>query len=125
MLRHAERERPREAVGMLGGLPSGHVSLALPLINLAGVGMFLADPYSQYLTEKQIASEGLSLLAIYHSHPGGGAYLSAVDCKFARLHDVVHVVIALAHGDCPLDARAYRIQGDEVVSVALRINSDG
>jgi proteasome lid subunit RPN8/RPN11 len=124
MIRHAEREQPREAVGMLGGLPSGQVSLALPLVNLAGKKTFLADPYAQYLAEKRIFSEGLSLLGIYHSHPGGGACLSAVDCAFAQLRDVIQVVIVPRHGDRPLDAQAYRVRGDKIVPVALRISSN-
>lgn len=121
MLRHVEREKPREAVGMLAGDSSGIASLTLPLANIAGPGAFLADPYSQYLAESRISAERLRLVAIYHSHPDGSAYLSAADREFASLRDVINIVIAPAHGDCPLDARAYRVQGDGVVSVALRV----
>jgi proteasome lid subunit RPN8/RPN11 len=119
MLAHAEREQPREAVGLLAGHPSGPASLALPLVNIAGPGAFLADPYSQYLAEKRIAAEGLSRLAIYHSHPGGGAALSAADRTFAQRHNTIHLVIALAHGDCPLDIRAYHVRPDRVVPVTV------
>ena len=121
MLQHAEREQPREAVGLLAGRPHGVVSLALPLVNVAGAGAFLADPHVQYLAERRIAASGLRLLAIYHSHPGGGAQLSALDRHFGRRHDVAHIVIALAHGDCPLDVKAYRLRGGETVPVPLRI----
>ncbi|HEX6468958.1 MAG TPA: M67 family metallopeptidase [Streptosporangiaceae bacterium] len=121
MLDHAEREQPREAVGMLAGRPAGAVSLALPLANLAGPAAFLADPYSQYLAEKHIRTQALSLLAIYHSHPGGGACLSALDCAFARLHDTCHVVLALAHGTCPLTVRAYRVSGTGIIPVTIHV----
>lgn len=121
MLAHAMREQPREAVGLLAGRPSGPASLVLPLINIARPGAFLADPYSQYLAEKRIAAEGLNRLAIYHSHPGGGADLSTVDCDFARLHDTIHIVIAPAHADCPPDMRAYRVTDYDVVPVALHV----
>jgi proteasome lid subunit RPN8/RPN11 len=121
MLRHTEREKPREAVGMLAGDSSGVASLALPLVNIAGPGAFLADPYSQYLAERRISAEKLGLLAIYHSHPGGSAHLSAADCKFASLRDIISIVIAPAHGPCPLDTRAYRVCGESAVRIALRI----
>lgn len=123
VLRHAAREQPREAVGLLAGPASGAASLALPLDNVAGSAAFLADPYGQYLAERRIEAEGLCLLAIYHSHPGGGAHLSAADLAFARLRDVVHVVIALPHGDCPLDVRAYLVRGDEASAVAFRVSN--
>lgn len=123
MLRHAGQEEPLEAVGMLAGDCSDVATLVLPLVNLAGPGAFLADPYSQYLAEKRISAEGLRLLAIYHSHPGGGADLSAADRQFAGLRDIVYIVIAAAHGDCPMDVRGYRIQGERLDHVALRIGS--
>jgi proteasome lid subunit RPN8/RPN11 len=123
MLDHADREQPREAVGMLAGRPSSTASLALPLANVAGPAAFLADPYTQYLAEQRIRAESLNLLAIYHSHPGGGACLSAIDCAFARLHNTIHVVIAPAHGDCPLDVRAYRVRADDVIPVPLHVAS--
>jgi [CysO sulfur-carrier protein]-S-L-cysteine hydrolase len=121
MIRHAERETPREAVGMLAGDPSGIASRTLPLTNIAGPRAFLADPYSQYLAERRITAEGLNLIAIYHSHPDGGAHLSAADREFARLRDVINIVIAPAHRDCPLDVRGYRVRGERVISVPLRI----
>ena len=125
MLRHTEREKPREAVGMLAGDFSGVASLALPLVNLAGPGAFLADPYSQYLAEKRLSAEELRLLAIYHSHPGGGAHLSDSDREFASLRNIINIVIAPAHGDCPLDVQAYRIRGESIVCVALHITPGG
>ena len=124
MLRHAERDQPCEAVGMLAGDSSGTASLALPLANLAGPRAFLADPYTQYLAEKRIAAEGLSLVAIYHSHPGGGASLSPSDHAFAKLRDTTQIVIALAHDNCPQDIRAYRVCGDTMIPVTLQITPD-
>jgi proteasome lid subunit RPN8/RPN11 len=121
MLHHAEQEQPREAVGMLAGHFPWLASLALPLVNLAGPAAFLADPYTQYLAEKRMSAEKLRLLAIYHSHPDGGARLSAVDREFARLRDIVHIVIAPAQGGCPLDTQAYRVREESVVRVALHI----
>jgi proteasome lid subunit RPN8/RPN11 len=125
MLHHAKQDKPREAVGLLAGDSSGIASLTLPLANIAGPGAFLADPYSQYLAEKRISAERLSLIAIYHSHPGGSAYLSAVDREFATLRDVINIVIAPAHRDCPLDTRAYRVRGGIIVRVDLHIIPDG
>jgi proteasome lid subunit RPN8/RPN11 len=111
MLEHARRALPREAVGMLGG--EGEVaSLVCELESLGGSRHFLVDPRSQYEAERRISGAGLSVVAVYHSHPGGGATLSAVDIAFASRLPMLQIVIALArphHPGCEL--RAYQVCG--------------
>jgi proteasome lid subunit RPN8/RPN11 len=123
MLDHAREALPMEAVGILGGHPSGHVFQAIPLPNLAGPRAFLADPRSQYEAERRLRRLGLALLAIYHSHPGGGAQLSPADRAFATHLPVVHVVIALARPRRAREQiRAYRIREGVTLEVGLRVH---
>jgi len=96
VLTHARTSRPREAVGLLGGRSTGEVELVLPLVNVAhGEREFIADPHSQYCALKWIEAESLNVVAIYHSHPGGGVDPSAEDLAYARRWSCAQLVVAL------------------------------
>jgi proteasome lid subunit RPN8/RPN11 len=108
MVEHAERTAPDEAIGLLGGHPDGIVVSLKPLRNLAGRDKFLADPYDQYRAVRSFRERGLSPVAVYHSHPGGGTSLSTDDIRFARDLALVHVVVACARlGAEPAGTAAY------------------
>jgi proteasome lid subunit RPN8/RPN11 len=99
MLSHVSQACPREAVGLLGGSAAGEVSRVLPLDNIAiGDRAFLADPFSQYNALRRLREDKLELLAIYHSHPGGGVDPSPNDLAYARHWACAHVVIAIGYG---------------------------
>lgn len=124
ILRHARAALPAEAVGVLGGRPDdGRAVVAVPLPNLAGTRpAFFADPRAQYEAEKELRRLGLTVLAAYHSHPGGGAALSPVDEAFAAYLPLAQVVIALARPRPPLEEmRAYRLEAGRTLEVELRI----
>lgn len=107
---------------MLGGTADGGVTLVLPLPNLIGSRAFLVDPFAQYTAERTLKRRGLILLAVYHSHPGGGAQLSPEDLAFAMDRPFLQIVIALAHEQrAGEEARAYRVSGGASVSVPLLI----
>ncbi len=112
-----------EAVGILGGHADGRAAIAIPLPNLAGPKAFLADPLAQYQAERELRQAGLTLLAVYHSHPGGGTRLSAVDQTFAARLPVMQVVIALARlhraGE---ELRAYQIREGMITEVPIRVS---
>jgi proteasome lid subunit RPN8/RPN11 len=122
IVEHARRALPAEAVGLLGGDANGRATVAVPLPNLAGARAFVADPFVQFNAERGLRQAGLSLLAIYHSHPGGGARLSAADRAFAERRPIAQVVLAL---DCPRhpgeEIRAYRVEGGAAVEIGLRV----
>ena len=81
---------------MLGGRSTGEVDLALPLVNVApSERAFIADPHSQYSALQRIKVWNLNVLAIYHSHPGGGVDPSSDDLAYARLWSCAHLVVAL------------------------------
>ncbi len=120
MLSHARETAPMEAVGLLGGHPSGRVMIVLPLANLAGPGKFLADPLAQFQAERALQKEGLIIVAIYHSHPGGGSELSDVDRSLSFNRPVAHVVIAVARpNELNDDVRAYHVRNSMLTSVDI------
>lgn len=122
MVEHAEAALPEEAVGLIGAGADGRAVRAVRLHNLASSGYFLADPYSQFRAFKELESEGLVALAVYHSHPGGGVLLSEIDRAFAKQLDLVQVVLALARPWQPgVELRAYRVSGDQVEDLAVLV----
>ena len=103
---------------------TGEVELALPLVNIAsGTKEFIADPHSQYRALQRIKDASLNLLAIYHSHPGGGVDPSAADVAYARRWSCAHVIVALREtGNGEHRMRAFRIDqqgGAQDVSVEV------
>lgn len=123
MLNHAREALPMEAVGLLGGDAGGRVFRVEPLKNIAGPKSFLADPFEQFQAERSLKRDGLSLIAVYHSHPGGGAQLSPEDLRFSSLRPVLYVVIALARAhNIAEEVKAYRLMNGQPVMV--EINSD-
>jgi proteasome lid subunit RPN8/RPN11 len=122
MVQHARQADPMEAVGILGGLPPRQVVEVIPLGNLAAPGHFLADPYEQYRAEQALRSAGLTPMAVYHSHPAGGAAPSALDVQFADGLDLVQIVIALEpSGGTAVDLKAYRLHEGQPVEVDLSL----
>jgi proteasome lid subunit RPN8/RPN11 len=119
MLEHARSVLPLEAVGLLGGPPSGPASTAIPLPNLVGRGAYLADPFAQFQAERALVREGLEVLAVYHSHPDGDATPSRADLALAVRLSVIQVIIALAvHRRAGV--RGYRIGAEGIEEVDIR-----
>jgi proteasome lid subunit RPN8/RPN11 len=80
MLAHARATLPAECVGFLAGRPDGTVTELLPLVNrLADPRRFEADPRSQLDAERRCRQLGLTILAVYHSHPASPPVPSRTD----------------------------------------------
>lgn len=93
IVQHVTQAIPMEAVGIIGGLSDGEARLVIELPNLAGPHEFFADPFAQFQAERRLYSEGLIVIAIYHSHPEGGTTLSDADQAAARRWNCAHIVI--------------------------------
>jgi proteasome lid subunit RPN8/RPN11 len=91
MQRHINVEAPLEACGLLGG-KNGMVELVLPVKNAAGSRVrFQMDPKAQFRAIEQIESEGLEIIAIFHSHPKGPSVPSPTDIAEAS-YRVVNII---------------------------------
>jgi [CysO sulfur-carrier protein]-S-L-cysteine hydrolase len=125
---HARASRPKEAVGVLGGRSTGEVDLALPLVNMVpGERAFIADPHSQYHAFRRVEAERLEVLAIYHSHPGGGVDPSADDLLYARRWLCAHLIVALSErADGNERLRAFRFErptGIEITEIPVIVHT--
>ncbi len=122
MIKHAYAALPSEAVGLLGGYVPGYATISIALPNHISQKAFLADPYQQYKAERHLADLGLQLIAIYHSHPGGGTQLSQLDMMYARKRNCFQIVIALERVHMPGEELCtYQIQDNKAVMVAMQI----
>jgi proteasome lid subunit RPN8/RPN11 len=91
MKHHVNNEAPLEACGLLGG-KNGAVEVVLPVKNAAGSRVrFQMDPKAQLRAIEQIESEGLEIVAIFHSHPKGPSVPSPTDIAEAS-YRVVNII---------------------------------
>jgi len=120
IIRHVTQAIPMEAVGIIGGSVDGQARLVIEMPNLAGPHAFLADPFAQFQAERRLAGEGLGVIAIYHSHPGGGTTLSDADRAGAARWNCAHIVIVPERSPDDADyLRAWRILGNESIEIPV------
>ena len=93
---HALRDNPIEACGYLAGI-NGEVKYAIPMKNTDESNEhFSFDPQEQFDAFKKTKSEGLRLIAVYHSHPETPARPSEEDIRLAYDPNVSYVIVSLA-----------------------------
>jgi proteasome lid subunit RPN8/RPN11 len=122
MIRHAQREYPNEACGLLAGR-DGRVEKVYWMTNADHSAVtYRLDPEEQFGVFTEIEAEGWELLAIYHSHSHSPAYPSATDLELAFYPSSLYLIISLANRTQPI-IRAFRIVGgmieEEGVEIAL------
>lgn len=120
LVSHAQEGFPLEVCGILGGTDES-VSAIYRMTNTdASNEHFMLDPKEQFAVVKDLRSKGLSMLAIYHSHPESPARPSEEDIKLALTPGVSHVIISLADALQPV-VKSYKIDQGEVNLEVLEI----
>jgi proteasome lid subunit RPN8/RPN11 len=118
MQRHINVEAPLEACGLLGG-KNGVAELILPVKNAAGSRVrFRMDPKAQLRAIEQIESEGLEIVAIFHSHPKGPSVPSPTDIVEAS-YQVVNIIWSKAGRRW--QARGFWIEDGHAAEVPLTV----
>jgi [CysO sulfur-carrier protein]-S-L-cysteine hydrolase len=113
LITHAREGFPLEVCGILGGT-GNEVSAIYRMINTdASNEHFMMDPKEQFRVVKDLRARGLTMLAIYHSHPETPARPSAEDIRLALTPGVSYVIISLADAGSP-DVRSYKIDQGKV-----------
>lgn len=128
IISHCIAGLPNEACGMLGG-KNGGVEKVYPMLNAKpGPDYYEMDPEEQFRVMKDIRECGLEMIALFHSHPAGQAYPSAVDVEQAywpgtqlpNYPDAVYIIVSLADRGKPV-ARGFSIEEGNVNEVSLQI----
>lgn len=115
---YVERHAPLEACGLLAG-KNDRVEKVLFVQNQAQSPVrFVMDPYQQLQAFEQIDSDGLDLLAIFHSHPAGPETASPTDIAEAA-YAVVHVVCSRGDGGWKL--RGFWIEAGASTEISLHV----
>lgn len=113
LIKHAREGFPLEVCGILGGI-GDTVSANYRMINTdASNEHFMMEPKEQFTVVKDLRAKGLSLLAIYHSHPESPARPSEEDIKLALTPDVSYIIVSLADEAQPT-VKSYKIKDKKV-----------
>jgi len=114
LIAHAKEGFPLEVCGILGGT-GDTVSAIYRMTNTdASNEHFMMDPREQFAVIKELRAQGLTMLAIYHSHPEPPARPTEEDYKLAQTPGVSYVIISLADAAVP-DIKSYKISSGNVL----------
>lgn len=122
LIRHCREEAPYEACGLLAG-NEGRVTAAYRMTNAEHSPVsYMMDSGEQFRVMKGIRAEGLSMLAIYHSHPASPAYPSPKDVSLAFYEDAVYIIASLSEEEP--EVKAFRINNGEIAETGIIISRD-
>jgi proteasome lid subunit RPN8/RPN11 len=120
LIAHGREGFPLEVCGILGGT-GDTVSAIYRMVNTdASNEHFMMEPRDQFAVVKDLRTKGLSMLAIYHSHPESPARPSAEDIRLALTPGVAYVIISLAD-PAAADVKSFRIEAGNVEPEPIEI----
>ncbi len=98
MVEHVIACYPEEACGLAAG-NNAFVSEIIPVTNqIHSQSRFFMDPQELLTALLQIEKKGLSLLAIFHSHPDGSLAPSQLDLESFSYPGVLYLIWSIADG---------------------------
>jgi proteasome lid subunit RPN8/RPN11 len=120
---HGLSESPQEACGVIGGVGE-RAERIVPLPNVA------SDPHHLYQLDndaldqavRSFRADGLSLIAIYHSHPRGEPIPSPRDVEAAPRLAVTQLIVGLRHREPRL--AGWYIHVGQVERVDLHVGAE-
>lgn len=120
MVAYCRQGCPDEVCGILAG-KGNEVSRLFRTRNVESSPVsYLMDSMEQFKIMKALREEGLSMVALFHSHPGSAAYPSAKDVALAFYEDCAYIIISLSDRE-PV-ARAFSIRNGIVVEIGIDID---
>jgi len=113
MVEHAQKEKPLECCGLLGGKDQT-VQEIFETQNVARSPiLFSMDPKEELMVLEKMENQSMEIIAIYHSHPHTIPFPSEVDVKMAFSFDVPLVIISLNERDDSV-VKAFRIRKEAI-----------
>ena len=123
IIEHAERARPLEACGLIGG-SAGQAVTFYPCTNAA------ASPHAYAIAPQEILrcfkamdAAGEDLAAIAHSHPASAAYPSSSDVRQAYYPNALQIIVSLS-GEST-EVRGFWIRSGTVEEEELTVRHEG
>ncbi len=116
---HAREEFPNEACGILAGKDK-KVNKVYRMTNTDKNPMrYFMDSKEQFKVIKQMRSEGVEMLGIYHSHPNVRPYPSSHDVELAFYPESSYVIVSIMN-NIP-EVRSFRIVNGVVREEEIKI----
>jgi proteasome lid subunit RPN8/RPN11 len=110
MREHVRSGHAEEVCGLLGGI-GNEVVRVIPVENvLHSPYRYRMEPGAQVRAIQTIEDAGLSLVGIYHSHPGGPSGLSSQDLREAAYPEAAYLVWSFTGAEW--ECRAFRLEAD-------------
>jgi proteasome lid subunit RPN8/RPN11 len=123
LLDAASRAGGRECCGFVLGTSSGHEIIASRAVSVrnavARPGSFAVPDHERRRVERLAGRLGLTVVAVYHSHPGGDRRLSSTDRESIGNSHVPWLIATVAknHGERRLSLAAYDAVSASSISV--------
>ena len=122
IIEHAKKDIPVEACGYLAG-KNGLISKSYRMTNIDNSPEhFSFDPKEQFDVVRKVRSEGLEIIANYHSHPVTPARPSKEDINLAYDPNISYVIISLEGGR--EDIKSFSIENSDVKIEEIKIIND-
>lgn len=122
MREHVSLVFPKEACGLLAGIANRVLSI-FPVKNIENDNhRYRMDPLEQLTCFLTIEKQNQELLGIYHSHPQGPAYPSAIDIAEAYYPDTPYLIWAL--NERQWSCQAFLLKNQNVIPVNLEIEDE-
>ena len=118
LIAYVEQHAPFEACGILAGRAAQAEKMIGVLNQAQSPVRFVMDPYEQLHAFDWIESNGLDLVAIFHSHPAGPETVSPTDILEAA-YAVVHIVLSRVGKQWKV--RGFWIENNAASEVKLQI----
>lgn len=123
VIAHARSRAPEEACGILAGDDTGAVKRVFTMTNADhSQTTYMMDSREQFEVFDTIRSEGLTMLAIFHSHPESEAWPSARDLELAFYPEAFYMIVSLM--DTEPVCRAFRIADGEVTETGFVLEGE-
>ena len=124
MTAHARSLNPVECCGIMAGTTSGEDACVSHIYQIKNgdnspVSYFM-DPKELLWVHKNMRSNQLDLLVIYHSHTHTQAYPSATDVRLAFYPDAHYMIVSLEVKDQP-DIKVFRIVNGKIDSAEFSV----
>lgn len=120
MLQQLQAAYPLEACGLLAGRERRTTRLYAIDNILQSPVAYEMDPLQQVKALLDLEARGETLLAIYHSHPGGPETPSPTDVAQAYYPEAIHIIVSLQAPTRPV-VRAFTIAGGRVGEIPWEV----
>lgn len=119
---HAQAGYPNEVCGLLAG-NDNQISQAIPIHNIADTPTthYQLDPSQQIKSLKQIDTDNLLWIGIYHSHPKSQPIPSTTDIQNSTDSNLVHLIVSLKETKPKL--KAWRIHETSVIPIDMTFDT--